>query len=101
MLTVNLIDLKKKQKAGAALLDAHFGNPKWRKTCEGMQIRDCDDCIMARLFGDYSNGCAKLDILGSDYGFDFRVGIGSKENYDALQKMWEDEFANPPLGTDD
>lgn len=101
MLTVDLVDLKKKQKAGAALLDSYFSNPNWRVKCEGMNIRNFDDCIIGRLFGDYSIGCMKLDITGSDYGFDFRYGTGSTENYDALQKMWEDEFANPPLGTDD
>lgn len=98
---IDLDELKRKVKSGAALLDSHFGNPTWRKKCEGMDIASPEDCILGRLFGSYYNGGRVLEIRGSDYGFDFRYQMGTKENYAALQKLWEDEFANPPLGTDD
>lgn len=85
---------------GVALLDKHFGSPTWRKKCEGMRIRDYNDCILWRLFGGYVEGLEILDLpSGVHYGFD--VMWVNRDNYDQLQKAWDDEFANPPLGTDD
>jgi hypothetical protein len=87
--------------AGAKLLDTVQGNPTWRKLCEGMDISDPDNCIMFRLYGSYSKGLNALGIAsGRPYGFDVGRRFDGTNNYDLLQKAWEDEFANPPLGTD-
>jgi hypothetical protein len=88
-------------RLGSKLLDKVIGNPNWRLLCEGMDIGDPDNCIMARIFGGYSKGLKALGITsGCPYGFDIQGRYGTFE-YSKLQEAWEDEFANPPLGTDD
>jgi hypothetical protein len=91
---------------GAALMDAN-NHPSWRRKCDGMDIADPFNCILTRVYGCFIKGSKALGIAGisSRYGFDASSQMigeyGLHKYFAMLQQAWEDEFANPPLGTDD
>lgn len=51
-------------KAGAKLLDHHFGGPHWvdQIDLESLSLVSHEDCVLGQLFGEYSTGKDVLDI---------------------------------------
>lgn len=99
------MQFRQEVKAGAALLDSFLKTPDWRWNIQGMDIADPNNCLLTRIFGGYILGLSILKT-GDDIRYGFEVDHGSrktveeiKENYALLQKAWEEELANPPLGT--
>lgn len=92
-------------KRGAAKLDGYYEHPAWRRACEGFDFSNPFDCILGKLFRGYMKGLDILEIpfgQAAYYGFDFDVNmIRDKNIHQEYQQAWQDEFDNPPLGTDD
>jgi hypothetical protein len=90
---------------GAAFFDNYFGHPSWRRKCTGFEFHSLENCILGMLFGSYGEGCRKLgwdrDRVANYYGCDISHDFSNGDEYPQYQQAWEDEFANPPLGTDD
>lgn len=89
---------------GIAMVDKKIGNPTWRRKCEGFEMWNTCNCILAKIFGSFQEGCKELDIKTLDawkYGFDASYRPEFYFEFGHLQHVWNEEFANPPLGTDD
>jgi hypothetical protein len=87
-------------KRGADYLDNHYQHPSWRRKCEGFQMWSPYSCIFGKLFGTIMEGAKLLSLNIKDLE---RLGFERYDDhpYQEYQQAWEDEFANPPLGTDD
>jgi len=89
---------------GIVVLDKHIGNPTWRRKCEGFAMWDTLNCVLAKVFGSFQEGCKELGIKGEDawkWGFDASHRPDNYFCFHHLAYVWGEEFANPPLGTDD
>lgn len=101
MLTLKAIKQKAQDNVerGAELLDEK--EPGWWKEIEEerLKMRNCDKCVLGRVYGDYYKGKAKLGMAGSIeepriYGFDMDVTMEApgKLVWQALDELWLQEI---------
>lgn len=71
-----LVDGPERVAAGAALLDRK--RPGWAAVLLAaagtLEMDDCTECVLGKLFGDFGAGCNALDLpIGSGHGFELSV----------------------------
>lgn len=87
-------------RRGMVLLSAV--TPDWRDHVnpDTLNMRSCDACVLAQVFGDYSRGRERLGIDNRhdviDFGFTVGNGYGfdeTTERWFALQSAWDKALA--------
>ena len=93
-------DIVSDVEKGAALLDEVYDNWVGEIEIDSLEMSDSDCCVLAQLYGTYSQGervlsehlggCSRL----SDFGFDIDPNVEEDSDWDILQSEWEDQIAH-------